>query len=148
MASLTRLSILGISTLLTAASVSIVVAQAGPGAARPMYDVKTETMITGTVQSVDSVSGAGGGGRHAAGGTHLVVKTEKETLAVHVGPTAYLTEQRITLGTGDTLEILGSRIAMDGESVVIARQIKKGDNTWTLRDASGRPLWSGRERKP
>jgi hypothetical protein len=29
---------------------------------------------------------------------------------------------------------------------VIAKQIKKGDNTWTLRDASGRPLWSGRGR--
>ena len=25
-----------------------------------------------------------------------------------------------------------------------APQIKKGDNTWTLRDPSGRPLWSGR----
>ena len=145
MASLKRLSILGVSTLLTVAAVSIVMAQTGTGGASPMYDVKTETTITGTVESVDTDTGAGGRGC-CAGGTHLMVKTDKETHAVHVGPTAYLAEKGITLAKGDTLEILGSRVTMDGASVVIARQIKRGDTTWTLRDASGRPLWSGRGR--
>jgi hypothetical protein len=111
-----------------------------------MYDVKTETTIKGTVESVETVTGAGGRGRGALGGTHLTAKTEKETLEVHVGPTAYLTEKGITLVKRDTLEILGSRVTIDKEPVVIARQIKKGDNTWTLRDAAGRPLWSGRGR--
>jgi hypothetical protein len=146
MASVKQFSILGIATLLTAAGVSIVMAQTGTGAASPMYDVKTETTIKGTVENVELVPGTGGRGRHALGGTHLTVKTEKETFAVHVGPTAYLTEKGITPARGDTLEILGSRITIDKESVVIARQIKKGDVTWTLRDASGRPLWSGRGR--
>lgn len=108
-----------------------------------MYDVKTETTIKGTVESVETITAAGGRG---LGGTHLTAKTEKETLEVHVGPTAYLTEKGITLVKGDTLEILGSRVTIDKERVVIARQIKKGDNTWTLRDAAGRPLWSGRGR--
>jgi hypothetical protein len=144
MASRKRLSILGAATLLTVAAVSVVMAQTGTGGAPPMYDVKTETTIRGTVESVDTVTGAGG--RHAPGGTHLTVKTEKEALVVHVGPTAYLTEKGITLAKGDTLEILGSRVMIDKEPVVIARQIKKGDHTWTLRDASGRPLWSGRGR--
>ena len=80
------------------------------------------------------------------GGTHLVVKTEKEALAVHVGPTAYLAEKEISFAKGDTVEILGSRITMGNEVFLIAKQIKKGDKTWTLRDASGRPLWSGRGR--
>ena len=80
------------------------------------------------------------------GGTHLVVKTDKEAVAVHVGPTAYLADKGITLAKGDRLEILGSRVTVDKEAVLIARQIKKGDKTWTLRDASGRPLWSGRGR--
>jgi hypothetical protein len=146
MASLKRLSILGSFTLLTVAAVSVVMAQTGTGGASPMYDVKTETTIRGTVESVDTVTGTGGRGRHSLGGTHLKVKTEQAVVAVHVGPTAYLTEKGITLAKGDTLEILGSRVTVDEESVVIARQIKKGDNTWTLRDASGRPLWSGRGR--
>jgi hypothetical protein len=146
MASLKRLSIIGAAILLTVATVSVVMAQTGTGGASPMYDVKRETTIRGTVESVDTVTGAGGQGRGGLGGIHLTVKTEKEALEVHVGPTAYLTEKGITLAKGDTLEILGSRVMIDEKPVVIARQIKKGDNTWTLRDASGRPLWSGRER--
>lgn len=111
-----------------------------------MYDVTTETTITGTVESVENITGAGGRGRRGMGGTHLVVKTENDTVEVHVGPAAYLAEKGITLAKGDTLEILGSRVKVDNENVLIARQIKKGGNTWTLRDASGRPAWSGRGR--
>jgi hypothetical protein len=111
-----------------------------------MYDVKTETTISGTVEGVENITGTGGRGRHSMGGTHLVVKTTKEPVEVHVGPTAYLVEKGITLAKGDKLEILGSRVTVDNETVLIARQIKKGDNTWTLRDASGRPAWSGRGR--
>jgi hypothetical protein len=120
---------------------------AGPGPhGGPMYDVKTETTITGTVESVETVAGMGGHGHRAMGGTHLVLKTDKETFAVHVGPTAYLTGKGIALAKGDVLEIVGSRVSIDAEPVVIARQIKKGTDTWTLRDASGRPVWSGRGR--
>ena len=143
-----RFSILATATLLLIGAVSVVMAQT-PGTGRgasPMYDVKTETTIKGTVAGVETVTKPGGRGRHGLGGTHLTVKTEKETLEVHVGPTAYLTEKGITLAKGDTLEILGSRVTIDEEPVVIARQIKKGDDTWMLRDASGRPLWSGRGR--
>jgi hypothetical protein len=82
----------------------------------------------------------------AWGGTHLIVKTKTDTFEVHVGPTAYLTEQKITLAKGDTLGILGSRVTIDDEPVLLARQITKGANKWTLRDASGRPLWSGARR--
>ena len=148
MTSFKRLSILSAVTLLVVGSFSVAFAKAtGTGRqASPMYDVKTETTIKGTVQSVETVTGTGGRGRHALGGTHLVVKAEKETVEIHVGPTAYLTEKGITLAKGDTLEILGSRVTIDNEPVVIARQIKKSDNTWTLRDTSGRPLWSGHNR--
>lgn len=114
----------------------------GPGAPG-MYDVKTEATVKGTVEAVETVTGMGGG-RQAMGGMHLTLKTDTETLQVHVGPTAYLTEKGVTLAKGDTLEVLGSRVTMGGGPVVIARQITKGDQTWTLRDASGRPLWSRR----
>ena len=147
MTSRQRFSIPGTAVLLIGA-VSVVTAQT-PGTghgASPMYDVNTETTIKGTVESVGIVTGAGSRGRRALGGTHLTVKTEKEMLEVHVGPTAYLAEKAITLAKGDTLEILGSRVTIDKEPVAIAEQIKKGDNTWTLRDSAGRPMWSGRGR--
>lgn len=148
MTALKRFSIVAAAALLVVGAVSIGMAQTTSGGQQgsPMYDVKTETTIRGTVESVETITGTGGRGRRAMGGTHLVVKTEREAIEVHVGPTAYLTEKGITLAKGDTLEIVGSRVTVDKEPVVIAKQIKKGDKTWTLRDASGRPLWSGRGR--
>lgn len=110
----------------------------------PNYDVKAETTITGTVETVETIAGSGGRGLQGQGGTHLVVKTGTESLEVHVGPTAYLAEKQIAITKGDAVEILGSRVTIDGEPVLLARQIRKGDDTWTLRDASGRPLWAGR----
>ena len=143
-----RWSILGGLTLLVFGAVSVLMAQT-PATGRgvsPMYDLKTETTIKGTVESVETVTGAGVRGRRGLGGTHLTLKTGTETLDVHVGPTAYLAEAGVTPAKGDMLEILGSRVIIDKDPVVIARQIKKGDTRWTLRDASGRPMWRGRGR--
>jgi len=142
------LATVGAAALFTAGLASPGAAQSSQAArqGQGMYDVKTETTIMGTVESVENITGGGGRGRGGMGGTHLVVKTEKDTVDVHVGPTAYLAEKGITLAKGDRLQILGSRVTVDNEAVLIAREIKKGDNTWTLRDASGRPAWSGRGR--
>jgi hypothetical protein len=109
-----------------------------------MYNPKTETTIVGVVQSIDTIAAPSGRGRRSLGGTHLVVKTDKETLEVHLGPTAYLNERHITIAKGDSLEIVGSRVTIQGEPVLLARRIKNGPTEWTLRDATGRPLWSGR----
>ena len=111
MTSRKRFPILGTTTLLLIGAVSVVIAQTpgtGQGAS-PMYDVKTETTIKGTVESVETVTGTGGRGRRGLGGTHITVKTEKETLEVHVGPTAYLTEKEITFAKGATY-LVGRRV--------------------------------------
>ena len=112
----------------------------------PMYDTKTEAKFNGTVEAVEKVTGPARSGRRGMGGTHLTLKTASETLAVHLGPSAFMTDQKVDIVKGDALEILGSRVTIDKESVVLAREIKKGEKTWTLRDASGRPLWSGGRR--
>jgi len=66
---------------------------------------------------------------------------------VHRGPTAFLTETKVALLKGDTVEIVGSRIALAGETVLLAREVRKDDSVWTLRDATGLPLWRGRGRR-
>jgi hypothetical protein len=144
MSSFQRVSIAAAAVLVVGV-VSIASAQTGRRGS-PMYDVQTETTITGTVESIETITGPGGRGRRGLGGTHLVVKTKADTLEVHVGPTAYLTDHKITLTKGDTVEILGSRVTIDDQPVLLARQITKGTDKWTLRDASGRPLWSGPRR--
>jgi hypothetical protein len=144
--SLKRLSIVGAVLLFVGVSFALAQTPGGGRQGSPMYDVNSETTIKGTVESVETITGSGGRGRRGLGGTHLVLKTEKETLDVHLGPTAYLIEQKIVVAKGDALEILGSRVTVDNDTFLIARRIKKGDDTWTLRDASGRPAWSGRGR--
>jgi hypothetical protein len=101
-----------------------------------------------TVESVEQIAGPGGGrGRRGLGGTHLTFKTSTETLEVHVGPTAFLNEKKVTIAKGDTLVITGSRVKVDDHHVFIAKEVKKGDSTWTLRNAAGLPLWRGGGRR-
>jgi hypothetical protein len=111
----------------------------------PRYDLTTEVTVSGTVESVDQIPGSdAASGKRGLGGTHLTLKTTTETLEVHLGPTAFLAEKKLTVATRDPLVIVGSRVMVDGDRVFIAREVKKGDSTWTLRDAAGLPLWRGR----
>ena len=109
----------------------------GPGKGRPIYDPKTEETVTGVIQEVKLVAGSG-----RSPGTHLILKTETGVEDIHVGPNWYLTQQKYVLAKGDQIEIVGSKVNFRGVEVIIARQIKKGENTWALRDERGRPLWS------
>jgi hypothetical protein len=113
------------------------------GGGGPMYDTKTEATFTGTVDAVENVTPPGCCGRQSLGGTHLKFKSGNELLEVHLGPTAFLQEQQAVFAKGDALDIVGSRVVIDNEPVVLAKEIKKSGRTWTLRDASGRPLWAG-----
>jgi hypothetical protein len=118
--------------------------QRGGAQGGPRYDTGTEATVTGTVAATEQIAESGRGrGRRGLGGTHLSLKTSTGTLNVHLGPTAYLTAQKISVATGDRLEIVGSRVTVDNESVIVAKSVKKGDQTWTLRDAAGLPLWRG-----
>jgi hypothetical protein len=117
-----------------------VTAQAGRGGQGPRYDTSTEVTVRGTVREVREVADSARGG--SATGTHLVVKTEKETLEIHLGPTAFITEQKMSLAQGDEVEITGSRLKVAAGDALIAREIRKGTQTVTLRDDKGIPKWS------
>lgn len=43
------------------------------------------------------------------------------------------------------MEVTGSRATIGPAHVVLAREIRKADRTWTLRDATGQPLWVSAE---
>ena len=102
-----------------------------------MYDPKTETTVTGVVREVKEVAGGGRGT-----GTHLVVKTDSGVIEVHVGPSWYLKQQNCEFKKDGEVKVLGSKVKFEGADILIARQIKTSDTTWTLRDAQGIPAWS------
>jgi hypothetical protein len=76
-------------------------------------------------------------------GLALVVKTEKETVTIHLGPTWYLERLDAKIVKGDKVEIKGARTTLAGKPIILAAEVKKGDNVLVLRDASGVPVWAG-----
>ena len=110
----------------------------GRGQGRSFYDQSTVTTISGTIQSVDTLTGR-------RGNIHMIQLTVKDssgTVAVNVGPSFYLDEQKISFKVGDTVEVTGSKVQFNGTDVILAAKVKDGDNTITLRDDSGRPVWA------
>jgi hypothetical protein len=110
-----------------------------------MYDTTTEVTLQGSVEAVGQQS-MGMMGSQTMGGTHLTLKTEKETVDVRVGPSWFLTEHKMTFAKGDQIEVTGSRVKFGNEEAVVAREIKKGGETLTLRNAQGVPAWAGGHR--
>ncbi len=111
-----------------------------------MYDPKTVATITGEVVSIDKITPMKGMGY----GVHLMVKTDKETISVHLGPGWYIENQDAEIKPKDRVEVTGSRVTFEGEPAIIAAEVKKGDEVLKLRNEKGIPYWSGwrsRQRK-
>ncbi len=105
---------------------------------RRMFDPKSVTTLQGDVESVQT-----GGGRRGQG-VFLTLATGSEKLQVVVGPSFYLEQQPMKLAQGDKVEVKGSRTTWSGRPVMIAQEIRKGDQVMILRDAEGVPQWSPR----
>jgi hypothetical protein len=101
------------------------------------YNPATEVRETGTIENVREV-----GGSRGWSGTHILLKTDKEDLDVHLGPTAFLVENGFTFAKGDHIEVLGSRVKVGATDALLAREVKKDAKTLVLRDANGIPKWS------
>ena len=104
-----------------------------------MYDPKTIETIAGVVVGVEKFTPSKG----MSSGVHLMVKTDKETISVHLGPAWYIEKQSITIKLKDKIEVKGSRINFDGKPAIIAAEVKKDNGVLILRDANGIPVWSG-----
>lgn len=118
----------------------------GWGAGAPygrMYNLQTVETIKGEVVSLDRITPMKG--MHS--GLHAMVKTDKETLSVHLGPDWYLENQDMGIEVKDKIEVKGSRVTFEGKPALIAAEVRKGDQVLTLRDASGVPAWSGWRRR-
>jgi hypothetical protein len=108
-----------------------------------MYDTKTVEIVTGEVIAIDKITPTKG----MSYGVHLALKTQKETISIHLGPGWYLDNQDIKIKVKDKVEIKGSRITFEGKPAIIAAEVKKGDEVLKLRDENGVPVWSGWRRK-
>ena len=107
----------------------------GPGARA--FDPSSMTIFQGDIVDVQRIAR----GRHL--GVHLTVAMGSEQVPVHLGPDFYVDGQPLKLAKGDKVEVRGSRTTVDGQPVVIALEVRRGDQVLALRDAGGVPLWRG-----
>jgi len=104
-----------------------------------MFNPATVETITGEVIAIDKLTPLRG--MHY--GIHMTVKTDKESISVHLGPGWFIENQDIKIAAKDRIEVKGSRVTYNGNPAIIAAEIKKGNDVLKLRDESGFPAWSG-----
>lgn len=119
-----------------------VLAQAGPSAAKNPAKVKFDptkvVTVTGTVLAEHRVD-------HGKGtkSLRLIVKVGEEQVSVHLGPDTWVDHQKVKFAKGDEVTVRGSRFTYDGGSGLIAQSVARGGDTLVIRDAAGKPIWSG-----
>ncbi len=110
----------------------------------PKYDPKTEVHIAkAIVLDTKEVTLATGQERF-----RLIVKDGEQTLEVCLCPKAFLDTMDTAFAKGDEVEILGSKVSeSEGKTIILAREVTKGQNTLVLRDKNGEPVWTWMEKK-
>lgn len=101
------------------------------------YDPTTVETVTGKVAAVTRTAGK-------LHGVHLTVQGEAGPREVFLGPSWYIDRLGLGLQPGDTVEVTGSRVEVEGQMpALIAAALSKGDQVLMLRDPMGIPFWSG-----
>jgi hypothetical protein len=103
------------------------------------YDGTTEAILKGTVTEVKEVP------RSCLGetGLHLMITTDTGPLEVQVAPVDFLTTMGVTFTKGEKLQILGSKVMLEGNPLVLAREVTQdNNNVVVVRDKGGAPVWT------
>jgi hypothetical protein len=108
-----------------------------------LYTAKTVETVSGDVVTVEHITPIKG----MSYGVHIQLKTEKETISVHLGPSWFIENQDMVIHPKDKVEIKGSRVIFDGKPAIIASEVKKNDHVLKLRDENGVPVWAGWRRR-
>lgn len=109
------------------------------GSYNRLYNPATVETVAGEVLGIEKVTPRKG--MYYA--IQIVVKTDQESIPVHLGPGWYIERLDTKIAKGDQVEVKGSRVTIAGKPVVIAAEVKKGDETLKLRDDNGIPAWAG-----
>jgi len=102
-----------------------------------IYNPKTVETISGVVEKIEKITPIEG----MTLGIQILLKTDKETVSVHLGPAWYIENQDYAIEPGDKIEVKGSKCTFQGKPSIMAAEVKKGDNIMKVRDEKGFPFW-------
>jgi hypothetical protein len=115
----------------------------GAGMGPRLYNPQTVATVTGPVEKLEDLPSMGGGGGRGMQYRGVTLKTGQGSLMVHLGPVWYLDEKKLAVKVGDTVEATGSKVTLNNQPALIAREVKVNGTTLKLRDDQGLPLWRG-----
>ena len=101
------------------------------------YDVKTVETLGGRVLSIEKTAPANRRGYWI----NVLLQTGQETVAVQLGPAWYIDKQTPRIQPNDTIKVTGSRVTVDGRSMIVAADVTKGNEFLKLREANGIAVW-------
>jgi hypothetical protein len=82
-----------------------------------------------------------------APGMQMLVQTDDgKSTRVQVGPAWYLERQDLDVKENTHVQVTGARTEIEGQLVLMAREVQFDGQLMTLRDAQGMPMWSSLRR--
>jgi sporulation protein YlmC with PRC-barrel domain len=109
-----------------------------------LYNPAAEQTSSGEVVRIDMGPPMPG----MTSGIQLIVKTDADkTLRIQIGPAWYLEHQEAKIVEHNTVQVTGAMTEIDGQPVLLAREVQFDGHMLTLRDAQGMPIWSSVRRR-
>jgi hypothetical protein len=105
-----------------------------------IYVTSSVETIQGQVRSIDNIYSV----NNTSYDIQMIIYTTKGDITVHLGPVSYLENQPFKINADDNVTITGSKVNYEGNIVIIAKEVIKGDQVLKLRDDFGYPLWIGK----
>ncbi|MGH9775091.1 MAG: hypothetical protein ACRD50_09110 [Candidatus Acidiferrales bacterium] len=93
------------------------------------YNKSTEVTMLGTLQAIQVQKDVA-----KLRGTYLLVQSIPLTLEVHMG---MQTPKSIPFSVGDTLQITGSLVQIDGRQILLAREVRSSSQMVLVRNGNG-----------
>jgi len=104
-----------------------------------LYNARTQVNFSGVITGIQRAKPMA----NMDTGVTLLVKNDNGggTAVVDLGPAWFVDRQTAKLKTKQHVEIVGSKVFVDGRGVVLAKLVKAGSQVLALRRISGRPYW-------
>jgi hypothetical protein len=108
------------------------------GEGKQGYEPSMAEVVSGDVFAVKDIETKNG----KMNGAGLELTTSSGQILVFLGPHIYVDFQNILISAGDKVAITGVKTMVDGQTLLVAGEVRKGNEVLKLRDDKGSPLWS------
>jgi len=102
----------------------------------PPYDARAEYVVKATVAGIKTHQSVMG-----YEDMHVILTTTVGDMEAHLGPVGYLAKRGFELRPGDEIVVTGCKTTWEDHPVIVARSLKVGSRSLTLRNLKGKPVW-------